>query len=164
VQLRQRSSLIAARRGTAGVLAQRFYASFTAQPHDDLAAWRTSAIVYCMVARVVVVGFEDMQALDLIGPLDVFCAASVVAGKPVYRTITAATGGGERRVSCGISVRMLDLRRIEPRPGDTVIVVGGPTPAVANALVEPELVAWLRGALPVASRIASVCTSLPRVC
>jgi transcriptional regulator GlxA family with amidase domain len=111
-----------------------------------------------VVARVVVVGFEDMQALDLIGPLDVFNAASVIVGRPVYRTIAAAVGGGERRISCGLSVRMRDLRRIPPRHGDTVIVVGGPTPAVASALVEPELVEWLRGAVPVARRIASVCT------
>ena len=111
-----------------------------------------------MVARVVVVGFEDMQALDLIGPLDVFSAASVVAGRPLYHTIAAAVRGGRRRISCGLSVGMRDLRRIEPRNGDTVIIVGGPTAAVASALVEPELVDWLRGAVPVATRIASVCT------
>ena len=117
-----------------------------------------SASLCFVVARVVVVGFEDVQALDLIGPLDVFDAASVVAGRPMYRTIAAAIGGGLRRISCGVRVCMRDLLRIQPRPGDTVIVAGGPTSAVATALVEPALVDWLRDALPVANRIASVCT------
>lgn len=108
--------------------------------------------------RVVVVGFEDMQAFDLIGPIEVFAAASDVIARPAYRVVAATLGGGERKMSCGIAVQTRDLRCIKPRRRDTVIVVGGNRVAIGSALTDPALVAWLRTAARVVSRIASVCS------
>src|SRR5689334_2770476 len=104
---------------------------------------------------VFVVGLEAMQPFTFIGRSEVFAAASDIVARPAYRVVAATLGGGERKMSCGIVVRTEDLLCIKPRPGDTVIVVGGNRVAIGGALTEPALVAWLRGAARVVSRIAS---------
>jgi len=99
-----------------------------------------------------------MQAFDLIGPIEVFAAASDILAHPVYQVVAATLGGGERKMSCGIAVCTEDLRGIKPRAGDTVIVAGGSRVAIGNALADPALVTWLRTAGRVVSRVASVCS------
>jgi transcriptional regulator GlxA family with amidase domain len=108
--------------------------------------------------RVVIVGFDGMQTLDVTGPAEVFAAASRSAGRPVYRVALAAIGGGERTTSCGIVVRTRELRRIVPRRDDTVVVAGGDDGPIRRAVADPALRRWLRRAARVVQRTTSVCS------
>jgi transcriptional regulator GlxA family with amidase domain len=108
--------------------------------------------------RVVIIGFDGMQTLDVTGPAEVFAAASRGAGRPVYRVVIASVGGGERMTSCGAALRTADLTRIRPVRGDTVVVAGGQDAPVRGAATDPALIGWLRRAARVARRVASVCS------
>ena len=109
------------------------------------------------------VAADGIQALDLVGPHDVFAAANQVAdGLDVdgrrYRLEV---------ISAGVSATGGDIRTESP-----LRLVGSPLPAhddITGTIVIPggtgartdandELVAWLRAAGPRADRIATVCT------
>src|SRR3954470_5080170 len=109
-------------------------------------------------ARIVIIGFDGVQTLDLTGPAEVFAAASRSAGRAAYRIVVASVGGGERTTSCGLTVRTAELRRIRPGPRDTVVVAGGDDPPIRRAATDRALLGWLRRAAPVAQRVASVCS------
>ena len=109
-----------------------------------------SAIIARM--RVVIVGFPDVQALDVTGPAEVFSAARRL-GHAGYEVTLAAPGGTAITTSSGFQFLPTDSLD-EPFPDlDTLIVAGGP--GVAAALRDPALIAWLRAAR--ARRTASVC-------
>ena len=108
--------------------------------------------------RVLVIGFDDLQTLDAMGPAEVFAAAARRLGEPCYRVHLASIGGGPRRMSAGFSVMTEDLRRLRPRPSDLVVVSGGDDAAIRAAVRDVELRAWLCRAAPVVSRLTSVCS------
>jgi transcriptional regulator GlxA family with amidase domain len=109
--------------------------------------------------RVVVLAVEDTQSLDVIGPVEVFDAASQIAraaGRgPGYEVSVVTPGGGDVALSNGLRLSA------EPLPGprtaiDTVLVAGG---AGARRLdPDGEAIRWLRAAAPRARRVTSVCT------
>jgi len=108
--------------------------------------------------RVVIIGFEGMQTLDVTGPAEVFAAASRSAGRTVYRVTVASIGGGERTTSSGLAVRTADLRAIRPHRRDTVVVAGGDDPPIRCAMTDPALLGWLGRAARVVHRVTSVCS------
>jgi transcriptional regulator GlxA family with amidase domain len=108
------------------------------------------------VPRVVIIGFEGVQSLDVTGPAEVFTGASRGAGLPVYRIVIASSRGGSCTTSCGLTVRTADLRRIRPGPRDTVLVAGGQ--GSRQAAGDPVLLGWLRRAARVCHRVTSVCS------
>jgi transcriptional regulator GlxA family with amidase domain len=110
-----------------------------------------------MAKRVVLVGYDGAEALDLFGPADVFSEAGERLGAPAYELIFAAAGGGPMALTCGASVAARDLATIRPRAADTVLVAGGADRSVAQAASNPALLRWLRRAAPIVSRIGSVC-------
>jgi transcriptional regulator GlxA family with amidase domain len=67
-------------------------------------------------------------------------------------------GGREIRATSGIALVTRELRRLVPRPTDTVLVAGGDEAAVRVALKSAPLIAWLRRAARVVRRIGSVCS------
>jgi len=103
--------------------------------------------------------FDEVQSLDVTGPLEVFAGANdwrISHGDgPVYDIRTASLGGGMVRTSSGLRVAPdEDLREFRvPRP-DVLIVPGGE----GSRRPDPELVCWLRAHGPQASRLVSVCT------
>ena len=103
---------------------------------------------------VVIVAFPGMQALDLVGPLEVFTGASqIVAGAYDTHVVAARRGGVE--TSSGIvllSGQGLPDARTDI---DTLLVCGGP--GVAEAERDERLIGWLREASGHARRVASVC-------
>ena len=102
---------------------------------------------------VVLVGFPDMQALDLVGPLEVFSgAARAVPG--AYEVRVAAPGGGGLGTSSGLTI--LPPGDVPPAGIDTVLVCGGP--GVTAAARDERLIGWLRDAAADSRRVASVCT------
>ena len=103
---------------------------------------------------VIVVGFPDVQALDVVGPLEVFAMANRHGADPAYATALVSAGGRPIATSSGLR---LATERISPRgPIDTLMVAGGE--GTAAAMADDRLVAWLRTAASSARRVASVCS------
>jgi transcriptional regulator GlxA family with amidase domain len=111
------------------------------------------------VRTVLMVLFDEVQSLDVTGPLEVFTGANTWltshGGDTVYDIRTASLGGRMVRTSSGLRVAPdEDLREFRaPRP-DLLIVPGGE----GSRRPDPELVGWLRAHGPEARRLVSVCT------
>ncbi|MGW7263994.1 GlxA family transcriptional regulator [Streptomyces sp. NPDC054842] len=99
---------------------------------------------------VLVVLFDDVQSLDVSGPVEVFAGARPDGA---YRVRTASPDGAPVRTSSGLTLVPDHAFADAPAP-HTLLVPGGPgtrTPA-------PALVDWLREHGPRAERLVSVCT------
>jgi transcriptional regulator GlxA family with amidase domain len=105
--------------------------------------------------RIVLVGFEGVQSLDVTGPLEVFDLADRLSpGRYGHELVTLdggpfATGSGLRIEPDGALER--DRRRI-----DTLVVAGGA--GVAAAERDPTLVGAIAQAAARSRRVASVCS------
>lgn len=111
--------------------------------------------------EVVLVAFEGMQSLDLVGPLEVFEAARGLIEREgrreaPYRMTVASRAGKPLRTSSGLALTPASTLAQAPGRIDTLIVPGGRGTGAASA--DGELLEWLRGAAPRARRVASVCT------
>jgi transcriptional regulator GlxA family with amidase domain len=108
---------------------------------------------------VLMVLFDQVQSLDVTGPLEVFTGANTWrvghGSGPAYDIRTASLGGRPVRTSSGLRVTPdEDLREFrEPRP-DLLIVPGGE----GSRHPDPELTGWLRTHGQHAGRLVSVCT------
>ena len=104
--------------------------------------------------RIVLVAFDRFQALDLVGPAEVFSAASRLAGGGAYTTEVVAKEP-EITSSSGLRLRPDRSPATCRGPIDTLVVVGGE--GVPAALAEPGLVRWIARAAGRCRRVASVC-------
>jgi transcriptional regulator GlxA family with amidase domain len=107
-----------------------------------------------MARKVVIVGFPGVQALDVVGPHDVFTSASLLTGGG-YDVVMAAVDGRPVTTATGLSFVTAPL----PEPGDpvdTVVLPGGG--GVDTARTDPELMAWIKAITGNARRIVTVCT------
>ncbi|MFD9791025.1 GlxA family transcriptional regulator [Streptomyces sp. NPDC059070] len=103
---------------------------------------------------VLVVLFEDLQSLDVTGPLEVFTGAGRCAGTDEgYRVSTASLDGGPVRTSSGLL--LVPDRALAGAPDPHTLLVPGGT---GTRDPDPRLVDWLRGHGPRAERLVSVCT------
>src|SRR5205809_3490783 len=109
----------------------------------------------CMTPRrIVLVAFDRFQALDLVGPAEVFSMASRSTNRAAYTTEVVAQ---EREITSSSGLRL----RPDRSPGscrgpiDTLVVVGGE--GVPAALAEPALVRWIARTAQRCRRVASVC-------
>jgi transcriptional regulator GlxA family with amidase domain len=128
------------------------------------------------VRTVLIVLFDEVQSLDVTGPLEVFATARR-DGRPAYQVRTASLGGGLVRTSSGLAILpdgdLRDLSGLtdlgEPREPGGLTDRGEPGRALLPDLLivpggrgarrrPPELVDWLRRHAPAAQRVASVCT------
>jgi transcriptional regulator GlxA family with amidase domain len=109
---------------------------------------------------VVLVGFPGVQALDLVGPFEVFTGATLglaAQGRPDdgYEATVAAVDG--QPVSTGTGLEFVAKPLPDPRLGfDTVVLPGGIGTEAAQR--DEDLIAWIRAAAPHARRVVSVCT------
>ena len=101
---------------------------------------------------VLVVLFDDVQSLDVTGPVEVFAGAEAQA-PGTYRIRTASLDGGPVRTSSGLTVVPDSSLADAPAP-HTLLVPGGRGTRTPN----PRLTAWLRTHGPRAERLVSVCT------
>jgi transcriptional regulator GlxA family with amidase domain len=107
--------------------------------------------------RIVVLALEDTQSLDVVGPVEVFDAASRLGAgdAPSYDIEVVTPGGGTVALSNGLRLSAGPLP--SPRRSlDTVLVAGGA--GARHAAADDEAIAWLRAVAPRARRVASVCT------
>lgn len=112
--------------------------------------------------HVGVVGFEGVNAVDLVGPLEAFANAgradySSKSSKGVYKLHVIGVTGKPFASESG--VRFLpDCQLSDAPPLDTLIVPGGwglREPTTHNAVT-----AWLRSCAPRTRRVATVCTGI----
>jgi len=112
--------------------------------------------------QVVVLGYDGVEPLDVVGPADIFASANFRPdGSPgshaPYDVRVVAPAAG--RISSFFGLQLVaeqGLTDLDPAGIDTLIVAGGPGmwPALQNA----ELIAWLRNAHGKVRRLCSVCT------
>ncbi|MEV6587293.1 GlxA family transcriptional regulator [Streptomyces acidicola] len=101
---------------------------------------------------VLVVLFDDVQSLDVTGPVEVFHGADL--HRPgTYRIRTASLDGAPVRTSSGLTLVPDHALADAPAP-HTLLVPGGQ----GTRRRAPDLVAWLREHGPRAERLVSVCT------
>ncbi|HEX9339183.1 MAG TPA: GlxA family transcriptional regulator [Pseudonocardiaceae bacterium] len=106
-----------------------------------------------MATRTVLIPlFDDVQSLDVTGPLEVFTSAGSLC-EQAYRITTASVGGHPVRSSSGLAITPDTDLLGTPAP-HTLLVPGGP----GSRTEQPELVAWLRANARAAIRLVSVCT------
>lgn len=100
--------------------------------------------------------YDDMQALDLTGPLDVFGAANALAaGNPPYELHVTGLQTGAVRAENGLMV--LPACTIEDAPPlDTLVIPGGAGSRAGDP--DPRLLDWLRRQANTTRRVVSVCT------
>ncbi|MEV6840336.1 GlxA family transcriptional regulator [Streptomyces sp. NPDC051133] len=101
---------------------------------------------------VLFVLFDEVQSLDVTGPLEVFSGAETHT-PGTYRIRTASLDGGPVRTSGGLRLVPDGALGRAPVP-DTLVVPGG----AGTRRVEPRLVEWLRDHGPRPRRLVSVCT------
>ena len=101
---------------------------------------------------VLVVLFDDVQSLDVTGPVEVFAGAETQS-PGTYRIRTASLDGAPVRTSSGLTVVPDSSLADAPAP-HTLLVPGGR----GTRAPDPRLTAWLRTHGPRAERLVSVCT------
>jgi transcriptional regulator GlxA family with amidase domain len=104
--------------------------------------------------RVAIVVFEGLQALDAIGPAEVFSQAERLA-HGTYAVDLVGTDPTTTTTS-GLHVGPVVALDACRGPLDTLMVAGGT--GVREAEHDGELIAWVRGAAARSRRVTSVCT------
>lgn len=105
--------------------------------------------------RIVIVGFEDAQSLDISGPLEVFDVAERMSpGR--YEQLVVSPDGRPFRTGSGLKIAPDCALRDVDGPVDTLIVAGGT--GVGAASRDRELVASIALTAGLSRRTASVCT------
>jgi transcriptional regulator GlxA family with amidase domain len=107
-----------------------------------------------MARKVVILGFPGVQALDVVGPHDVFSGASLLTNGG-YDVVLASPGGQPVTTASGLAFVATPLP--DPsEPVDTVVLPGGG--GVDAARSDQELVSWIKAVAGNARRVVSVCT------
>ncbi|WP_078312682.1 MULTISPECIES: GlxA family transcriptional regulator [unclassified Mycobacterium] len=108
-----------------------------------------------MTRSVVILGFPGVQALDLVGPYEVFATASqYLTGTPGYDVSLVSSDGVP--VSTGSGMELVTHQLPNPDEGcDTLLLPGGiGVPAVQG---DAALMEWIRTSARSARRVVSVC-------
>jgi transcriptional regulator GlxA family with amidase domain len=109
--------------------------------------------------RVVLLAFEQMNLLDLSGPLQALASANRLhAGKsgPLYDTCVASVNGGLVTTSSGLPVMTISIASLDRAAIDTLIVPGGSKDDEFHS--PPAMVKWIARRAPSVRRVCSVCT------
>jgi len=105
--------------------------------------------------RIVILGFDDVQSLDVSGPLEVFeTAERLSSGR--YRHEVVSPDGAAFKTSSGLRISPERALGEVAGPIDTLVVAGGR--GVSAAQRDPATVAAVAAAAGRARRVASVCT------
>lgn len=109
--------------------------------------------------RVVLLAYDDMNLLDLCGPMQALSTASKRhsgIGEPLYDIIVASADGGLITTSAGLPVMTVSIATLNDMPIDTLIAPGG---CKGDEFHSPAaLVNWIVRQAPLVRRLCSVCT------
>lgn len=112
-----------------------------------------------MTLRVVLLAYDDMNLLDLSGPLQALATASKRHGSettPLYELTVASAEGGLITTSAGLAVMTVAIASLDTLPIDTLIAPGGCKGQEFYA--PPALVNWIVRQASRVRRLCSVCT------
>ncbi len=107
-----------------------------------------------MSRRVVFVAFPELQALDLVGPAEVFSLATRYRDG-AYAVEVVSPDPAPLRTSSGLELASARSLRSCRGPIDTLVVVGGA--GIPQALENGALVRWVAAAARRSRRVCSVC-------
>jgi transcriptional regulator GlxA family with amidase domain len=107
------------------------------------------------IKRIVIVGFDLVQALDITGPSEVFSLADRARGGGTY-SIELLSGAATVRTSSGLSLTPHAPLTDDHNPIDTLVIPGGQGTRAATD--DERLIAWIRSAAKRSRRVTSVCT------
>jgi transcriptional regulator GlxA family with amidase domain len=113
-----------------------------------------SAMTAPPTRRVVLCAFNRLQALDLVGPVEVFSMAARISAGAYTTEVVAADKDGVS-TSSGLQLRPDRTLASCRGPIDTLIVAGGE--GVPAALADGRVVRFIERAAPRSRRVASVC-------
>jgi transcriptional regulator GlxA family with amidase domain len=111
--------------------------------------------------RILIVGFAQVEALDVVGPAEVFATASDLWRKkstsrvPAYSIELVGPQRGHLATSCGLSLFAQNSIHEVRGTLDTLIIAGGI--GVQEAMHDARLVSWIRRMAKRTRRICSVC-------
>jgi transcriptional regulator GlxA family with amidase domain len=109
--------------------------------------------------RVVLLAFEQMNLLDLSGPLQALSSANRLhanQGVVLYDTCVASANGGLITTSSGLPIMTVAIASLDRVTIDTLIVPGGAKGDTFQS--PPELVRWITRRAARVRRLCSVCT------
>ena len=106
-----------------------------------------------MTRSVVILGFPGVQALDLVGPHDVFTGAAVLTEGGYQVRVVSQDG---QPVSTATGLAFVAEAMPEPHDIDTLVIPGGA--GVDAARDDPATMAWIAKAVARSRRVVSVCT------
>jgi len=109
--------------------------------------------------RVVLLAFDQMNLLDLSGPLQALASANRLhagRGGPLYETSVASVHGGLITTSSGLPIMTVAIATLDRVPIDTLIVPGGSKDDEFRS--PPAMVRWIARRAPRVRRVCSVCT------
>ncbi len=109
--------------------------------------------------KVLVLAYPGVSLLDLGGPLETLCAASLHPQmqhrRPAYDCTVVSIDGGPVTTSDGVALVTEPVSAFDRVAADTLIVPGAFT--VEEVIADPALIEWLRHAAVRFRRICSVC-------
>jgi transcriptional regulator GlxA family with amidase domain len=112
--------------------------------------------------QIVVIGYDGVQALDVVGPMEVFAIANQHAPQhiPRYEITLASPAGGFVTCSSAGGIRFGDAVALDSLPDriDTIIVAGGSEDGLRGLIFETSMLQWLNSRHATTRRFASVCT------
>ncbi|MEU2240541.1 DJ-1/PfpI family protein [Streptomyces sp. NPDC018338] len=116
--------------------------------------------------RIAIAVFDGVESLDVTGPAQVFSTASRLLDRSGRGYTVELVGAGPAPVHCAGGVRLLADRTFADSDGegvDTLVVPGGlrirpeGVDAVVEAVIDPEVLAWVARVAPRVRRVVSVC-------
>jgi transcriptional regulator GlxA family with amidase domain len=105
--------------------------------------------------RVVILAYENVQSLDVTGPMEVFNSAGRLSGER-YRVEVVGPTAAPIRANSGLTIVPDRAMAAVRGPIDTLLVAGGF--GVHEAVRDPRVVAWVRRAAARSRRVVSVCS------
>ncbi|HTU39355.1 MAG TPA: helix-turn-helix domain-containing protein [Acidimicrobiales bacterium] len=113
-----------------------------------------------MPARhVVIVAFDGVQPLDVVGPHEVFAGAGQAAAglghAGSYCVTVASLAGGPVRAESSLELGTVALPDLTARIDTLLLAGGGGADAAAR---DEKLIAWIRAVAPRCRRVATVCS------
>ncbi|MFW7354967.1 helix-turn-helix domain-containing protein [Ochrobactrum soli] len=111
---------------------------------------------------IVVIGYDGVQAMDVVGPMEVFAMANLYLSQPTpqYVVTLASPAGGCVKCSSAGGLQLGNAVALHMLPDeiDTIIVAGGSEEALRGVVFGTTLVEWLKSRSGTTRRLVSVCT------
>lgn len=109
--------------------------------------------------EIAVLGFDGVQTLDVVGPMEVFALANryTQAGTPPYRVTLASCTGGALCTNAGLELAGATALANLPAQLDTLLIAGGSEPVMRAAIGDAAFMDQLTARAAHTRRMGSVC-------